>query len=123
MKESALETVKEGLRKVVNAPHGTGAYARSKDVIIAGKTGTAQIAMTDGRGYEDDAYVASFVGIVPADAPQYVIALMARKPSGRSYYGGTVAAPAVAHMAERILSMARIPRTVAHHGTGNHTGI
>ncbi len=42
LNDSALETVKKGLYEVVNAPHGTGLYARSKKVIIAGKTGTAQ---------------------------------------------------------------------------------
>ena len=42
MKEEALEIIKEGLRDVVNDPHATGIYAKSEDVIIAGKTGTAQ---------------------------------------------------------------------------------
>jgi penicillin-binding protein 2 len=42
MKDTALEAVKEGMRMVVNEPGGTGLYARSKEVIIAGKTGTAQ---------------------------------------------------------------------------------
>ena len=77
---------------------------------MAGKTGTAQIARTDGSGYETGAYTASFVGIVPADKPRYVIAMMVKKPSGNSHYGGVVAAPGVARAAERILSMARVPR-------------
>jgi len=102
---------------------GTASRARIPGYRMAGKTGTAQIAKTDGRGYEDNAYVASFVGIVPADEPRYVIALMARKPSGASHYGGIVAAPAVAQMADRILSMARIPRIVAHQGMAVRTGI
>jgi len=77
---------------------------------LAGKTGTAQIARTDGGGYEPEAYCALFVGIVPADAPRFVIALVARRPGGDSQYGGVVAAPAVGRMAERILSMCRVPR-------------
>ncbi|UCD55038.1 MAG: penicillin-binding protein 2 [Candidatus Omnitrophota bacterium] len=42
LKDEALETIKEALRMVVNARRGTGLYARSKEVIISGKTGTAQ---------------------------------------------------------------------------------
>ena len=81
---------------------------------MAGKTGTAQIARSDGGGYEPGAYSAAFVGIVPADEPRFVIGLVAKKPSGRSHYGGVVAAPAVSRMAERILSMHRFPRAVSH---------
>ena len=77
---------------------------------MAGKTGTAQIARLEGGGYEPGAYTAIFAGIVPADSPRVVIVVLMKKPGGRSYYGGVVAAPAVARMAERILSMYRIPR-------------
>ena len=77
---------------------------------MAGKTGTAQIASADGGGYEAGAYTASFVGIVPVDEPRYVILMMVKRPSGGSHYGGVVAAPGVARVAERVLSMARVPR-------------
>ena len=40
--ETTLDTIRVGLRNVVNAKHGTGFYARSKEVVISGKTGTAQ---------------------------------------------------------------------------------
>lgn len=36
-------TVLEGIKKVVNDPHGTGYAARRDDVVLAGKTGTAEI--------------------------------------------------------------------------------
>jgi len=42
LKKDTLELIKEGLRSVVNSPRGTGLYARSKEIIISGKTGTAQ---------------------------------------------------------------------------------
>ena len=42
LSKNTMRVVKEGLRQVVNEPRGTGLYARSKDVVISGKTGTAQ---------------------------------------------------------------------------------
>lgn len=44
----------EGLKKVVNDPHGTGYQAHREDVLLAGKTGTAEIkaSQTDTTGTE-----------------------------------------------------------------------
>ena len=79
---------------------------------MAGKTGTAQIASREGGGYEAGAYVSAFVGIVPADDPRFVLGVIVKKPTGGAYYGSAVAAPVVARMAERILSMHHVPRLV-----------
>lgn len=38
--------VLEGIKKVVNDPHGTGYGAHREDVVLAGKTGTAEIKLT-----------------------------------------------------------------------------
>jgi cell division protein FtsI/penicillin-binding protein 2 len=67
---------------------------------LAGKTGTAQMVI-DGS-YVPGAYTASFVGIVPADRPQYVILIKVDHPQGE-YYGSIVAAPAFADLASRVL--------------------
>ena len=40
---------------------------------VAGKTGTAEIAAADGSGYAKGVYVASFIGMVPADHPRLVV--------------------------------------------------
>ena len=48
---------------------GTGTEARIAGYKVAGKTGTAQKALPDGSGYSKSAYVASFVGIMPAGPP------------------------------------------------------
>jgi penicillin-binding protein 2 len=37
-----ISVLRNGMRKVVNEEHGTGMFAKSKDIVIAGKTGTAQ---------------------------------------------------------------------------------
>ncbi len=51
--EAAVQIL-EGLKKVVNDPHGTGYQARREDVLLAGKTGTAEIkaSQTDTTGTE-----------------------------------------------------------------------
>jgi len=90
---------------------GTGRHARIDGYRLAGKTGTAQLARPGGVGYEPGAYAAVFAGIAPAEDHLYVIAMIVKRPRGGSYYGGTVAAPAVARMAERMLSGRRVPRT------------
>ena len=50
----AAARVLEALRKVVNDPRGTGYRARRDDVLLAGKTGTAEIkaSQTDTTGTE-----------------------------------------------------------------------
>lgn len=77
---------------------GTGKAAHLDGVRVAGKTGTADL---DGAGSEDHS-MAYFAGIVPADAPRYVIVVMVEDPKeGAS--GGRVAAPVFARIAAQIL--------------------
>ena len=90
---------------------GTARRAAIDGYRFAGKTGTAQLARAAGGGYEPGAYASTFVGIAPADDPMVVIGLIAKRPRGRSYYGGIVAAPAVSRMVERMLSAKRVPRS------------
>jgi len=82
--------VREMLRGVF-ADGGTASGAEIPGYDMAGKTGTANIAV-DGR-YSDSAYVASFIGMVPTNHPRLVVAVVVNQPQG-SIYGGSVAAPA-----------------------------
>ncbi|HZV78223.1 MAG TPA: penicillin-binding protein 2 [Candidatus Binatus sp.] len=86
------------LRNVVK--RGTGTNAQIPGFAVAGKTGTAQIV--ENGHYELGEYVASFIGIVPADKPQYVVLINVERPRG-AYYGGIVAAPAFRELARRVL--------------------
>ncbi len=79
------------LRKVVS-PDGTGEAAKIEGYEVAGKTGTAN-KIDPNTGEYDARYVASFVGYVPADKPELLVAVVVDEPSG-AYYGGAVAAPA-----------------------------
>lgn len=59
---------------------------------MAGKTGTARRTALN-AGYTAGNYTASFVGIFPADDPQYVVLVKLDSPGGSRYAGGEVAAP------------------------------
>ncbi|MBV8263070.1 MAG: penicillin-binding protein 2, partial [Candidatus Eremiobacteraeota bacterium] len=64
------------LRNVVR--RGTAKGLAISGYALAGKTGTAQMVI-DGS-YVPGAYTASFVGIVPADRPQYVVLVKIDRP-------------------------------------------
>src|SRR6266581_4404824 len=91
-----IDLVRKGLWKVVNEDGGTGGRARLKDVVVAGKTGTAQA--TD-RGHEEN--VAWFVCFAPFEHPKYVVAVMVQGASG---HGGEVAGPIATRILERTLA-------------------
>ncbi len=76
---------------------GTGTEARIAGYKVAGKTGTAQKPLADGSGYSKYAYVASFVGVMPADHPKLVVLVSIDEP--HPIWGGVVAAPAVRQIA------------------------
>jgi cell division protein FtsI (penicillin-binding protein 3) len=80
--------VRRMLEDVVTS--GTATDADLATFTVAGKSGTAR--RTTGRRYGAGAYTASFVGLFPADDPQYVILVKLDNPSG-AYFGGKTAAP------------------------------
>jgi cell division protein FtsI/penicillin-binding protein 2 len=82
-----LRTMLEG----VFADGGTASGAAIPGSCMAGKTGTANEVI--GGKYSDTAYAASFIGMVPAQHPQLLVAVLVDRPQG-AIYGGAVAAPA-----------------------------
>ncbi|MGI8864277.1 MAG: peptidoglycan D,D-transpeptidase FtsI family protein [Solirubrobacteraceae bacterium] len=77
--------------KGVFADGGTASGAAIPGYDLAGKTGTANVVV-HGQ-YSSSAYIASFIGFVPANHPQLLVAVMVDEPQG-AIYGGSVAAPA-----------------------------
>lgn len=76
------KVILEALEQVVNAPHGTGGRARVPDVIVGGKTGSAENphgGMTH----------ALFVGVAPLYQPELAIAVVLENVG----HGGSLAAP------------------------------
>ena len=93
--EHTAATLRGYLRAAVL--HGTGnPTARVAGYTTAGKTGTAQV-VENGR-YLGGAYIASFIGMIPAERPRYVILVKVERPHG-SIYGSQVAAPVFAELA------------------------
>jgi len=87
---------------------GTGTRAFLEGYAIAGKTGTAQKYDPHRGGYSREHFVASFVGIFPADRPKAVILVMFDEPR-TSIYGGEVAAPVFRKIVQELIQYWKIP--------------
>ncbi len=86
--------------------NGTGMSLKNSMYKIAGKTGTAQVAINS-KGYSEKgnvSYKASFVGYFPADNPKYSCIVVINNPSKGAYYGGAVAAPVFKEIADRVFA-------------------
>lgn len=91
------------LEKVVEE----GGIGRTADVPgyrVAGKSGTAQIK--DGAGY-GTRYAISFIGMAPAEDPQYVVAVTVYKP--RTVSNSIGATPPFRSIMEQVLLNYRVP--------------
>ena len=98
------------LRGVVQ--EGSGTTAQIPGYKVAGKTGTAAKPEPTG-GYSDTRYVASFVGFVPASRPRLVVLVTVDEPKG-AIWGGVVAAPVFAEIAQFALQYLDIPPDARH---------
>jgi len=96
MPADTARTIRALMERVVTDADGTGRAARLDGVRVAGKTGTAR-----SRAGADRGHYASFVGIVPADAPRFIVLVALDGVDGS---GGTVAAPVAATIASRALA-------------------
>jgi membrane peptidoglycan carboxypeptidase len=84
---------------------GTGTAANLDPYTVAGKTGTALVPSPTG-GYEGGHYVASFVGFVPAEAPQITAMVVIDDTPD---YGAQASAPTFATIARDALHELDIP--------------
>ena len=89
MDEAVAQQVRAMLVDVVE--RGTAAEADLRTFLVGGKTGTTRTALVGQRGYAQRQYFATFVGLFPADAPQYVVLVKIDRPA--AYFGGATAAP------------------------------
>ncbi len=72
---------------------GTGHKAAIDGYTVCGKTGTAQKALKNKKGYAKNKYISVFGGFAPCDNPELAILVVVDEPR-KKYYGGDVAAPA-----------------------------
>ncbi|MCK9795538.1 penicillin-binding protein 2 [Isoptericola sp. 4D.3] len=88
----------------VTGEDGTAANARVPGYRVAGKTGTAQM-WVEGGG---TTYMASFIGVAPADDPRYTVSVFLRSPQS-SIFGGVVAAPVFSDLMGYTLQKMDVP--------------
>jgi cell division protein FtsI/penicillin-binding protein 2 len=74
---------------------------------VAGKTGTAEIAIP-GYGYSETDTNASFIGWGPVDDPKFVVYVWLEKPS-TSIWGSVVAAPIFRQVVEKLVVYLNLP--------------
>lgn len=86
------EEISRMLVKVVDEALRGGEVALTNHSVAA-KTGTAQIAKTDGSGYYDDRYLHSFFGYFPAFDPEFIVFLYIIEPQGVDYASETLTEP------------------------------
>jgi cell division protein FtsI (penicillin-binding protein 3) len=100
----------KAMLEMVVLPGGTALKAQVAGYRVGGKTGTAH--KIGGTGYEEDKYVASFVGLAPASNPRLIMAVMIDEPSieNDQYYGGIVAAPVFSAVMADALRMLSVPQ-------------
>lgn len=107
-KETAV-TVRDMFRSVVQ-PEGTGPQAAIAGYQVSGKTGTAQQIDPGCSCYSNSRYWITFAGILPADDPKYVIAIMLDAPQrGVHGEGGESAAPLFHDIASWLVNRDNIP--------------
>ncbi|MEN8227055.1 MAG: penicillin-binding protein [Bacteroidota bacterium] len=94
-----LEQVRNMLEGVVE--NGTARNLANSHYKIAGKTGTAQLALNK-EGYTEALYMASFVGYFPANKPKYSCIVVVNAKSKQIYYGNLVAGPIFRDITDRI---------------------
>jgi len=94
--EKGIQVIREDTAHIITemmveaVDKGEAKFAKPKGYRIAGKTGTAQIAV-EGH-YDETKTIASFVGFAPADNPKFVMLVTLREPSS-SQWGSETAAP------------------------------
>ena len=81
--EGTLDVIREGLKKVVNDRRGTGIKAKSDDVVVAGKTGTAQTSKGKNHGW--------FAGFAPFEEAKITVVVFDEYGGKGGYYAAETA--------------------------------
>jgi penicillin-binding protein 2 len=102
IKDSQIELVREGMKRVVAT--GTGRKAQIKGVTVAGKTGTAQfwrLEKQDGKAVKVKDNHTWFITFAPYEAPKFAICVFVQGAKS----GGSVSAPIAQRIMEESLAL------------------
>lgn len=106
--EETSRTMGKMLRSVV--VNGHGKRADVSGYLVAGKTGTAQVAKSDAKGYEDGMSIGSFVGYGPIDDPKFVVLVKLDNPKNVEWAESS-AAPTFGQIMKFLLEYAKVKPT------------
>lgn len=105
------KTASEVAAMMVNVvENGHGTRAAVPGYYIAGKTGTAQVPRKDGRGYEANNNIGSFIGFGPVEDPKFVMLVRINHPRTVKFAEST-AAPAFGDIAQFLMQHYNIAPT------------
>jgi len=104
----AARQVAEMMEMVTDGDTGTAPMAGIRGYRVAGKTGTAQVAV-DGE-YSTTDFTVSFAGFAPADDPRFTIYVVVHKP-GNGGGGGGTAGPVFRKVMTYLLQKYAVPPT------------
>jgi cell division protein FtsI (penicillin-binding protein 3) len=105
--EKTAKDIRHMMRLVVEKD-GTGTKADLQGYDVCGKTGTAQKALKNKKGYSNTRYTSVFAGFAPKDHPKLAIVVVVDEPENQ-YYGGDVAAPAFRDILAESFNYLNIP--------------
>ncbi len=92
LKKESTETISRMLTTVIDKGM-FGGRAKLPRYSVAAKTGTAQVARPDGKGYYDDIFLHSMFGYYPAYDPQFITLFYIVDPKGVEYALNTLGYP------------------------------
>ncbi len=108
--EETAKVMGDMLRSVV--VNGHGKRADVPGYLVGGKTGTAQIAKTDQKGYDENLSIGSFVGYAPMNEPKFAISVKFDRPKNVEWAESS-AAPVFGKMMKFLLEYYQVQPTEA----------
>ena len=89
---------------------GHGKRAGVPGYYVAGKTGTAEVPLSDGAGYDKNKNIGTFVGFAPVDQPRFVMVVKIDEPKD-VVFAESSAAPLFGELAKFLLEYYQVPPT------------
>lgn len=108
IQESTSRSIRDMLLAVV--VNGHGKRAAVPGYLVGGKTGTAQVAKSDSKGYHDNYEIGSFVGMAPLEDPRFVVVVKLVDPKDVEWAESS-AAPAFQEVMSFLLEYYKVEPT------------